>query len=166
MPSAWTFTIKPIKELIVEEMTGDLWVDPYAGMNSPAKYKNDINPEAKADFHMDALEFLKGRPNNSADGVFFDPPYSLNQLRQCYEAATKQKAPGHIFNARYNAQQKDEIARIVKPGGKAICFGWNSVGVGKTRGFQHERVLMVCHGRMHNDTIVTVERKMNNTLDG
>lgn len=165
MPSRWTFTIKPIRELIAEEMTEGVWVDPYAGMNSPAQITNDINPEAKATHHQDALEFLQSLPSNSADGVFFDPPYTLRQLKECYENARQTKAPAYIFNAKYNADQKDEIARIVKPGGKALCFGYNSIGIGKGRGFQHERVLLVCHGRMHNDTIVTVERKINNTLD-
>ena len=35
MPDKWTFTIKPIRELLEEEMSGDMWVDPFAGYNSP-----------------------------------------------------------------------------------------------------------------------------------
>ena len=60
MPSAWTFTIKPIKELLIEEVTDGLWCDPFAGENSPAQVTNDINPERKATYHLDALEFLSG----------------------------------------------------------------------------------------------------------
>lgn len=164
MPNQWTFTILPIAKLLKEELTGGLWIDPYAGMTSPAQITNDISPNSKATYHLDALDFLKQQETNTADGVLFDPPYTLRQLKECYENARQEKAPAYIFNAKYNAEQKDEIARIVKPGGKAICFGYNSIGIGKTRGFQLERVLLVAHGRMHNDTIVTVEQKVNNAL--
>jgi hypothetical protein len=50
------------------------------------------------------------------------------------------------------------------PGGYAICCGWNSIGIGKKRGFKLIEVLLVCHGRLHNDTIVTVEQKVQTHL--
>ena len=45
MPSAWTFTIKPIAELLKEEidLNKEIWLDPFAGNNSPAQYRNDLN---------------------------------------------------------------------------------------------------------------------------
>ncbi len=46
-------------------------------------------------------------------------------------------------------------------GGKAICFGWSSMGLGKNRGFEMKRILLVPHGGSKNDTIVTVETKLN-----
>ena len=46
------------------------------------------------------------------------------------------------------------------PNGIAMCFGWNSSGVGKKRGMQLIEVLLVAHGGSHNDTICTVERKL------
>ena len=55
----------------------------------------------------------------------------------------------------------DEIQRILRVGGKCISFGWNSNGVGKKINFQIERILLAAHGGSHNDTIVTVERKIN-----
>ena len=59
MPNKWTFTIQPIADLLREEITGGVWVDPFAGENSPAKIRNDLNPERNTEYHMDALEFLK-----------------------------------------------------------------------------------------------------------
>ena len=47
----------------------------------------------------------------------------------------------------------------MKPGGKVISFGWNSGGIGKTNGFEIQRILLVPHGGPHHDTIVTVEIK-------
>lgn len=59
------------------------------------------------------------------------------------------------------SKQKKEISRIVKKGGKVISFGWNSGGIGKSYGFAIEKVILVAHGGWHNDTIVTVERKID-----
>jgi hypothetical protein len=48
---------------------------------------------------------------------------------------------------------------MLKPKGIAICFGWNTSGFGKSRGFVLERILLLAHGGAHNDTMITVERK-------
>jgi len=53
-----------------------------------------------------------------------------------------------------------EVARVCQRGGVVISFGWNSVGIGKTRGFEQVEILLVCHGGAKNDTICTVEKKI------
>jgi len=151
MPNKWTFTIKPIKKLLEEECNGGFWIDPFAGRNSPADLTNDINPDVPAQKHEDALKFLKSIESGSADGILYDPPYSLTQAREYGRA--------EYSNMKYWKQCKDEIARIIRPGGKAICFGWNSMGIGKGRGFDIQRILLVPHGGSKNDTIVVVEKK-------
>jgi len=153
MPNKWTFTIKPIKELLDEEIepTGRYWADPFAGYNSPVFFRNDLDENAPVKSHKDALEWLKGIGNNSVGGVLYDPPYSITQARQY---GKKEYA-----SMKYWADCKNEVARIIKPGGKAICFGWNSMGLGKNRGFEMTRILLVAHGGSKNDTIVTVESK-------
>lgn len=155
MPHKWTFSVSQVADLLSEEMGGGMWIDPFAGENSPAGVRNDIREDAQADFHMDALEFLKLHDTNSVDGVIFDPPYSEEQCLRLYTPKFK----GTAGRAEYWAKCKDEIARIVRPGGKVVCFAWDSNGVGKSRGFRLDRVLLVCHGACHNDTIVTVETK-------
>lgn len=62
--------------------------------------------------------------------------------------------------ASFWSNQKKEIGRIVKVGGKVITFGWNSGGIGSKHGFEITRILLVPHGGWHNDTIVTVETKV------
>ena len=161
MPNKWTFTIKPIKDLLDEENASGVdkygfWCDPFGGYYSPADITNDINPELNADFCEDALIFLKSRDDNEFDGVLFDPPYSTEQCLRRYTP----KHGGTAGRAEYWAKCKDEIARIVKPNGKVISFGWDSNGCGKKRGFEITRVLLVCHGACHNDTIVTIEQKI------
>jgi hypothetical protein len=60
---------------------------------------------------------------------------------------------------KYWGDCKNEIARIIKKGGKAICFGWNSNGIGKGRGFEIKKILLIPHGGSRNDTICVVEIK-------
>jgi len=94
--------------------------------------------------------------NNSMDGIIYDPPYSITQARQY---GKKEYA-----SMKYWAECKNEMARIIRPGGKAICFGWNSMGLGKNRGFVIRRILLVPHGGSKNDTIITVELKENKKI--
>ena len=154
MPSKWTFTIKPIRELLREEVIDGLWVDPFAGENSPARFndRNDIDILKDTGYHEDALVFLRRYADNSVDGVLYDPPYSITQARKY---GKKEYA-----SMKYWAECKNEIARIIKPKGNAICFGWSSMGLGKNRGFEMTRILLVPHGGSKNDTIVTVENKI------
>src|SRR3990167_289381 len=149
MPNKWTFKIKPIAELLREEVIGDLWADPFSGENGHkyASFTNDIERGG-----MDALQYLKMVASKNIDGVLYDPPYSITQARQYGKK--------EFSSMKYWADCKNEIARIVKPGGKAICFGWNSMGLGKNRGFEMKRILLIAHGGSKNDTIVTVERKL------
>ena len=86
MPSSITFGIKPIAELLDEEITEGEWVDPFARDSKRANITNDINEDTAAEYHMDALEFLKMMGDDCADGVLYDPPYSLRQVKECYNS--------------------------------------------------------------------------------
>lgn len=161
MPNKWTFTIKPIRELLKREVISGIWIDPFCGENSPASIKNDLNPKNKfANNHDDALEFLKTIGNNSCDGVLFDPPYSITQAKQCYEGFGMDKLNIKPTSMKYWSECKNEISRILKKRGKVICFGWNSMGLGKNRGFEIKEILLIPHGGSKNDTICTVEIKI------
>lgn len=152
MPNKWTFTIKPIAELLKEEVTKGWWADPFCGLHSPATQTNDINPDVLADYHMDALSYLRGMESGCADGCLYDPPYSITQARMYGKK--------EFSSMKYWGDCKTEIARIIKKGGKVVCFGWNSMGIGKNRGFEMTRILLVPHGGSKNDTIITVETKL------
>ena len=155
MPSIWTFTMKPVKALFDRYSIGEGFVDPFAGENSPAEITNDIEGRGNK-FSLDALEFLKGLKDDSVKGVLFDPPYSTEQCLRRYTP----KHNGTAGRAEYWAKCKDEIARITKDDGIVISFCWDSCGIGKTRGFEIIEIMLLCHGACHNDTIITVERKL------
>ena len=160
MPNKWTFTIKPIKDLLEKYVNEGVWIDPFAGENSMATITNDINPNRQTDFNLDALEFLKTLDTNSIDGVLYDPPYSIRQAKECYDSYGVENLKIKPNQMNYWSNCKNEIARICKQKSTVISFGWNSMGIGKTRGFEKLEILLVPHGGSRNDTICTVERKL------
>jgi len=159
MPSAWTFTIKPISELLQRYVgNGKNWIDPFAGKNSPAEITNDLNPKAPTKYHLEAIEFLKQLDGNKFEGGLYDPPYSLRQIVEVYEGIGH-KVDKKWATTKFYSESKTFLANKIKVGGIVISFGWNSIGMGKKRGFEIVEILLVSHGRLHNDTIVTVEVK-------
>jgi hypothetical protein len=157
MPNSNTFKIKPISELIHKYSTGII-IDPFSNSNKFGTITNDLDLNYDTDYHMDALDFLKMFDDNSVDGVLYDPPYSPRQVSECYKQFGYEVTQ-ETTQASFWSKHKDEMARIIKQGGKVICFGWNSQGVGKGRGFEMARIMLVAHGGNHNDTICTVENK-------
>lgn len=163
-PSPATFTMAPVRRLLNRVVgTGEGWVDPAAGWHSPAEHTNDLNPLAPATSHEDALAFLARFKDRSVKGVLLDPPYSPRQMKECYENVGRAMLKEDGLSSFW-AGLKNEAARIIEPGGRAITFGWNSVGLGRSRKFVLEEVHLFPTGGMHNDTIATVERRANGSL--
>ena len=160
MPSKHTFTIKPIKELINRYMfqIPGIWIDPFAGFNSPADIQNDLNPDSPAEFHMKAEEFVK--LDHIFDHVFFDPPYSPRQISECYKGIGLTPTMKDTQNSVLYNNVKSALIPKIKLSGICISFGWNSAGFGKKNGFEIIEILLISHGGGHNDTIVTVDQKM------
>jgi hypothetical protein len=168
MPSADTFSIPPIADLLDRWLDGRaVIVDPFARNSKRVTITNDLNPETSAQHHMTADDFGDKlvREGTKADAVLFDPPYSSRQMLEVYQSVGLEFGiRGGQVAPRFK-DARDHFAEIVKPGGVALCFGWNSIGFGKGRGFTLAEVLIVCHGGAHNDTIVTVEEKLPNLFD-
>lgn len=133
MPNKRTFQIPPIKKLIEEEI-GSVYLDPF-----PFEYSKD------------ATDYL--RDNKPQPFGVFDPPYSPRQLKECYKGKGEYDTKASTWS-----KWKDLMAEKVNK--KCISFGWNSGGLGISRGFRITRILLVAHGGMHNDTICTVEEKV------
>ena len=160
MPNKWTFKIKPIHELLKKYVNQEkIWIDPFAGKNSPATFTNDLNPECDTTHHIDARDFIKSFSDSYADGILYDPPYSPRQLKECYQSIGMTLTSDDTKSSFWSFI-KDEISRVIKPGGIVMSFGWSSNGIGITRGFEILEILLVPHGGMHNDTIIVVEKKV------
>lgn len=159
MPNSNTFDIKCVARLIHKyHRDGMFSIDPFANKNRIAKITNDIDPDMGADHCMDALDFLKTIETGSVDCVLYDPPYSPRQVSECYKKVGK-TVNMETTQSSFWGKLKIEIARVSKPNGLVISFGWNTNGIGKTKGFEIIEILMVAHGGNHNDTLCTVERK-------
>ena len=169
MPNSRTFKIKPIKDVIKKYedklKDGDLVIDPFSNENTVTDKDrlvlktNDIDPQYDTDYSLDALDFLKVFDEGMVDLVLYDPPYSPRQVSEVYKKLGM-SVNMQTTQSSYWGNQKKEISRIVKIGGYVMTFGWNSGGIGKTKGFEIVEILMVAHGGWHNDTIVTIEKKV------
>ena len=163
MPSKDTFTIKPILSLLRKYNVGGNWIDPFAGNHSMAEYTNDLNPNTNAKSHIDAKEYLQNA-SGLFNGGLFDPPYSLRQIMECYKGFGKDNIDKKWATTNFYTDVKNELAKKIIFNGLCISFGWNSIGLGKKRGFDIIEILLVSHGRLHNDTIVTIEKKIYEQL--
>lgn len=161
MPSADTFDILPIGIFVQKYLLkGIISVDPFARNKRLANYTNDLNPDTRAEYHMEAEDFLIKLNNDDvkADLVIFDPPYSTRQIKECYDGVGK-KGTTKDMQAPWSVWKK-QINNLCVENSVVLSFGWNTVGMGKKYGFEIIEILLVCHGGSHNDTICMAERKL------
>lgn len=166
IPSKNTFSMKPLLQLThkyINQEKPSLIIDPFARECRIANITNDLDPEFKTTYNMDAYEFLQTFNSNSVSMILFDPPFTPRQVKECY---SKLDRTVNWQDTQYTFWRKikDEITRILKVGGISITCGYNSNGIGLKNGFVVEEILLLQHGTNHNDTIVTVERKVQGNL--
>jgi hypothetical protein len=153
MPSADTFDITPIGDMVRRYLRqSTVSVDPFARNKRWATYTNDLNPDTAAEYHLDAVEFLKMLVTKGvkADLIILDPPYSMHQQTVTY-GQTKQIALTAVYNL---------ASELLTVGGFALTFGFNSNGLGKERGYCVDELYLIAHGGHHNDTICMAELKL------
>ena len=161
MPNPNTFSIPPITEFISRWLGGAaVIVDPFARESKIATHRNDLNPEVDVEYHLEAAEFCRVLHDRGviADAVLFDPPYSPRQMSEVYQKIGV-KGMANTQNARLYKEVRDGLDSLLRPGGIALSFGWNSAGFGKVRGYEMLEVMLVAHGGAHNDTICVAERR-------
>jgi len=138
MPSMHTFTIKPIRELVGRYVKdGKGWIDPFAGENSPAEITNDLNPKKPAKYHMHALDFAK-MLDGQYDGCLFDPPYSLRQVKECYDEIGCNEFMANDSN-HFPYDIKREIARKIRVGGGSYLLRMEQRRLRQEAGFRDGR---------------------------
>jgi len=166
MPSHNTFSIKPIGAFVQKYLRhSEMSVDPFARDKEWATFTNDLNPETKAQYHIDAVDFLAELKNKGVrvDLAIFDPPYSPRQIKECYDGIGQKMEQMDAFRTHWKPE-RDLINDLLIPGGIVLSFGWNSIGMGNKRGYEFIDGLLVCHGPGHNDTICIAERKLQVTM--
>ncbi len=163
IPNSETFSIPPIRCLLKRYIEpGMVVIDPFARNSKIGTITNDLNPETTAQHHLDACDFLDLMIDKGvrAEVVLFDPPYSPRQISEAYKIVGMPVGTETTQNSRFCREVKTRLDQLLVWGGRAICLCWNSNGMNQGRMYRLEEVLTVCHGEGHNDTLVTVERKM------
>jgi len=154
MPSAQTFAIPPIAELLTRWLRGcAIVIDPFCGQSVLGSHRNDLASGQDAESYVHSLDV-------EADAVLFDPPYSPRQISEVYRSVGLACGQRETQNGGLYKRVKDALDQKLALGGIAICCGWNSAGFGVSRRYEPLEILLVCHGGAHQDTIVTVERKV------
>jgi len=167
MPNKNTFTCLPIGNFVRKYLAdSEVSIDPFSRDCKWATFTNDLNLNTKAEYHMDAVDFLKLLLDKGvkADLLIFDPPYSPRQIKECYESiGLKMKYEDAHLSHSWKLQ-RNLANQLLITDGISLSFGWNSLGMGKQRGYEIEEILLVCHGAGHNDTICMAERKRQEYL--
>ncbi len=156
-----TYLVQPPKRFTFEQPKLRKWVESnckgkvlnlFAGKTrlNVDEYRVDSNRDMDADWYGDALDFLN-ETDLKFDTAILDPPYSL---RKSYE-----KYQGHYIGSNWTRIRR-ALSRVLNCHATVISFGYNSQGMSKTLGFEKVAICLVCHNGDHNDTVVTVERKL------
>jgi len=163
MPNKWTFQMKPILAFVEKELFKHTSVlIPFGGMKRWPQHPG-----------MTYIDIEEGRPK----------PYLLEDCRDVMQELTKQgkkysliisDPPFSMFQAvhSYGNTKMQDITyvrqlydQLLLPGGIIIHCGFNSTGMGITRGYQKQELLVVNCGGSHNDFLILKEKKMQSSLD-
>jgi hypothetical protein len=145
----YTFSVKAIRNW-VEQTCERRVLNLFAGKTKLAvdETRNDLDQEMPADYHLDALAFLRNWPGEKFNTILLDPPYAFRKSMELYKG---------IICSPFQ-QLKDALPGCLEPGGLIITFGYHSVVMGRNRHFLPERLTLFSHGGAIHDTIASVER--------
>jgi len=144
-----TFTHRRIREWVEGNARGRT-LNLFAGKTllSCDETRVDSNPDMKPHYCMDALDFVSDWDGHLFDTVILDPPYSFRKSMEMYD--------GHKMSP-FNAV-KNRMLRILAPGARVITFGYQSVSMGRVRGFKQVHLVVMYHGGAIHDTLGIVEQ--------
>lgn len=145
----YTFSVKLIRTWVEQACEGRV-LNLFAGQTqlSVNEVRNDLDLQMPADFHLDALEFLRTWTGKKFRTILLDPPYAYRKSMELYK--------GMVCSPF--RQLKDAIPACLEPGGQVITFGYHSIVMGQNRGFQLEQLAIFSHGGAIHDTLASVER--------
>lgn len=131
---------------------------------------NDLNPEFNCDYNLEWKDFAEHINTRTKAGfrgpdlVFFDPPYSLRQLKDHYDGIGKDLELWQTHNM-WRAG-KDAMAEVMPVGSRVVSFGWTTAGFGAKRGF--DKVAIYVFEQVAREDryalLVTIEEKTQHTL--
>ena len=149
----YTFDSPKIKKWVEENSKGKV-LNLFAGKNKLDldEVRNDKDKSMNANYHKDALNFIREWEGEKFDTIILDPPYSYRKSMEMY-------------NGNRNSRFKmiaDEIPRILKKDGIVISFGYHSTFLGKKRNFELNKLCIFAHGGSQHCTIGIIENSFLN----
>lgn len=157
-PKKYTFEMPKLYKWTVQNCKGKT-LNLFAGktkLNGIDETRVDLNKDVPADYYMDAYSFVLMAKEQGwkYDTVIFDPPYNLRKSREKYFG---------VYTSELR-KIKTELPTIINTGGTVISYGYDTTGMGRQRGFELIHVCVVNHSGDHNDTLCTIERKIQNGM--
>lgn len=156
----YTFEMRKLKNWTIQNCKGKV-LNLFAGktlLKGVDETRVDLQDYMPAHYHMDALAFVLMAKEKGMmfDTVIFDPPYNLRKSREKYMG---------IYTSELR-RIKTELPNIMNMGGTIICYGYDTTGMGRQRGFELIKICIVNHSGDHNDTLCTIEKKIQSSLFG
>lgn len=149
----YTFQNRKMKEWVELHSFGKV-LNLFAGYTflNLQECRNDIDKEAPAQYHMDALDFVRQWGVYNFDTVILDPPYSYRKSMEMYNG---NKASRFKMLA-------DELPRILSPRHRVISFGYHSTFMGNKRGYELAKLCVFAHGGAQHCAIGIIEELSSN----
>jgi len=157
-PKKYTFEMPKLLKWVIQNCQGKT-LNLFAGkikLPGVNETRVDLNKDMPADYYMDAYDFvlMAKKQMMKFDTIIFDPPYNLRKSREKYLG---------IYTSKLR-KIKAILPDLLNQNGNIIFFGYDSVGMGKHRGFLLTHICLICHGGDHNDTIIIKEQKIQQKL--
>ena len=145
-----TFKNRPIREYVESNCTGKV-LNLFAGETilSVDEVRNDIDITKIAEYRKDAFDFVREWAGYPFDTIILDPPYSYRKSMEFYNG---------FKNSKFKLI-KDHIPRILNEKGRVITFGYQSINMGKSRGFKLIKLCVFSHGGAIHDTLCSIEER-------
>jgi len=143
----------------ISEKQKQFVIDPFA-RNCEWAYPNtnDINPETKAQYNMDALDFIEmHEPGSFAIGLL-DPPFSARMEKDKYGTANLYAADSAHMRAIEKA-----LGNIIQTNGFIIKLGYNSSSPHPSFQFVNGEIWNL--GACRNDIICSIWQKKNTSVE-
>ncbi len=155
-----TLRCKESFSVVRKYLEGKKVVDPFArNCEFAYPYTNDINPETKAEDHLDVEDYLEiwHSLEDTFDGAIYDPPFSDRQAKEAYQQTTNLYTLGGKI-----LRIERSLGDLIIPGGYVVKFGYNSNFSHKA--FECVEIKLVRYGGSMNDMIISVHKKMFETF--
>jgi hypothetical protein len=156
-PKKYTFQQPKLREWTEQQSKGKV-LNLFAGTTklNIDEVRVDIDKNVPADYYMEAFDFVNFAKEQGMkfDTIILDPPYNLRKSREKY---------GGRYIGSFT-KIKNALLPLMNEGCIVIHYGYDTVGMSKSRGFEKIGICVVCHNGDHNDTLCVVEKLIANPL--